>query len=94
MSTLLLNVSVVLRRSDTSEGRAEALSVTKHVLSKFTDQEALFRTLVALGTLLIDFVDSKNYSSSFKAILVKHQSNSSYESKIQQCCQHILQVLL
>ena len=93
MSTLLLNISVMLRRSETPDGQSETLVVIQNVLSRFTDQEALFRALVALGTLLIDMIDSKKYSSAFKEFLLKFQNDSAYGTKIQQCCHHILEVL-
>lgn len=93
MSTLLLNIAVMLRRSETPGGRPEALNITQNFLAEFTDREALFRTFVALGTLLFDWTERRNYSSTFQTVLLKYQSDSSADPKVQQCCQYILQVL-
>ncbi|KAK6640097.1 hypothetical protein RUM43_008374 [Polyplax serrata] len=93
MSTVLLNMSVMLRRSETPDGRTEALSTAQKVLPNFSDQEALFRALVALGTLIVDMVDRKKHSSDIVNFLMKHENDSSNEPKIQHCCRHLLQVL-
>ncbi|KAL0277899.1 UNVERIFIED_CONTAM: hypothetical protein PYX00_005018 [Menopon gallinae] len=93
MATLLLNVAVIIRRSETPEGRKEALAVTHQILPVLTDPEALFRALVALGTLLDNFLDSKSYTSVFRPILAKYQNDSSLGKKIQDCSQQILQIL-
>lgn len=93
MATLLLNISVVLRVSETPEGRAEALTATKQILPILTDQEALFRALVALGTLLFDSLDRNSYSSVFKPLLTKYSCDSSFGTKIQECSQHIINIL-
>lgn len=93
MATLLLNMSVVLRRAETPDGRAEALCTAREILPQLTEQEALFRALVALGTLLMDATDCRQYRNVLTPMLNAYLTDSKLSSKVQQCSQEILKLL-
>ncbi|XP_053984951.1 phospholipase A-2-activating protein isoform X2 [Hylaeus anthracinus] len=67
VSTYILNLTVALNKYNDAVGRVQCLNVMFSVLPHLNEPEALFRTLVGLGTLLYTS-DSKDRSNLIKAI--------------------------
>jgi hypothetical protein len=97
LSTLLLNLAVAFNRTKDSVGRAQAVVASSVVLPRLSDSEALFRGLVALGTLIWDadtlqdkaeLIESVNSSKEFTAFLDKLSGGSSTD-KVTQCAAQV-----
>ncbi|XP_026751047.2 phospholipase A-2-activating protein [Galleria mellonella] len=97
-ASLLLNLSVALAQQPDSVDIAECLA---QLLSKFTDNEAYFRGLVALGTLLAESpnklqIQTKIVSNTSLHNRLKKDSSATNDSnfkKISTCSQQILRLL-
>ncbi|KAJ8687853.1 hypothetical protein QAD02_023648 [Eretmocerus hayati] len=74
MSTFLLNFVISRNKANDTEGRAQVLDAILKLLPLITDPEAIFRTLVALGTLLTDPSISEGERTKF--IQTMHQSQT------------------
>lgn len=81
-------MAVLLRRSETADGREEALMATRELLPAFIEQEALFRGLVALGTLLTDSRDRVHSIEPFLPLLIQHSADAS--PRIRDCSNELL----
>ncbi|KAJ4435996.1 hypothetical protein ANN_18620, partial [Periplaneta americana] len=97
LSTLLLNLAVAFNRTQDSIGRLQAVSALCVVLPRLSDPEALFRGLVALGTLIWDadtlqdkseLIASVNSSKEFTELLNKLSAGSSMD-KVTQCAAQV-----
>jgi hypothetical protein len=97
LSTLLLNLAVAFNRTQDSVSRARAVVASSVLLPRLSDSEALFRGLVALGTLIWDadilqdkteLIASVNSSKEFTALLDKLSRGSSMD-KVTQCAAQV-----
>ncbi|PSN46406.1 Phospholipase A-2-activating protein [Blattella germanica] len=97
LTTLLLNLAVAFNRFQDTVGRARAVDAAVHVIPKLSDSEALFRGLVALGTLIWDadtmqekseLINTVNSSKELSALLDKLSGGSSMD-KVTQCAAQV-----
>lgn len=99
LATLLLNLAVATKDTSTpdSHGRARAVAAACVLLPRLSDTEALFRGLVALGTLIWDahelqdkmeLIESVNNSKEFTALLDKLSGGSAVD-KATQCAAQV-----
>lgn len=97
LATLLLNFAVAIKGIPDSLGRARAVVATCVVLPRLSDIEALFRGLVALGTLIWDadslqdkmeLIESVNNSKELTTLLDKLSGSSSMD-KVTQCAAQV-----
>jgi hypothetical protein len=97
LSTLLLNLAVAFDRTRDSLGRARAVAALSVILPRLSDSEALFRGLVALGTLIWDadtiqdkteLIESLNSSKEIVTLLDKLSGGSSMD-KVAQCAAQV-----
>lgn len=97
LSTLLLNLAVAFNRTRDSLGRARAVVASSVILPCLSDSEALFRGLVALGTLIWDadtlqdkteLIESVNNSKGMVTLLDKLSGGSSMD-KVTQCAAQV-----
>lgn len=94
-STVILNFSILIHLTAsfaTIEAKASLLRMIGEILSKLQEEEALFRTLVAVGTLLADADDAVAiaYSIELKSKIDYFQNVS---GKVGQCSKQILLLL-
>ncbi|XP_076236021.1 phospholipase A2 activator protein isoform X2 [Calliopsis andreniformis] len=68
ISTYILNLTVALNKYNDAIGRTHCLNVMFSVLPRLDEPEAVFRTLVGLGTLLCTTPDSNDRSDLIKAV--------------------------
>ncbi|XP_043259149.1 phospholipase A-2-activating protein isoform X1 [Colletes gigas] len=68
ISTYILNLTVALNKYNDAVGRAQCLNAMFSVLPHLNEPEAVFRTLVGLGTLLYTTSDSKDRNDLIKAV--------------------------
>ena len=52
IATVLLNLAIVVRTKDDLDGKSECLSAAQTLLQVHQDAEAIFRTLVSVGTIV------------------------------------------
>lgn len=88
MATLILNIAVLLQRHGLKDHRQEALKVCRDILSEFNDEEAVFRALVALGTLLTDMPNRSETLTPFRDVLHKFSTYSA--KRISECAKRII----
>lgn len=97
ISTLLLNLAVAFNRTRDSLSRARAVVASSVILPRLSDSEALFRGLVALGTLIWDadtlqdkteLIESVNSSKEIVTLLDKLSAGSSMD-KVTQCAAQV-----
>jgi hypothetical protein len=97
LATLLLNLAVAIKGIPDPLGRAQAVKAACVMLPRLSDTEALFRGLVALGTLIWDadslqdkreLIKSVNNLKEFTALLDKLSEGSSAD-KVTQCATQV-----
>jgi hypothetical protein len=97
LATLLLNLAVAFNRTRDTVRRARAVMATSVILPRLSDSEALFRGLVALGTLIWDadtiqdkteLIESVNSSKELVTLLDKLSGSSSMD-KVAHCAAQV-----
>lgn len=68
MSTYILNLTVALNKHNDVYGKAQCLHAMLNILSRLNEPEAVFRTLVGLGTLLCTTTDTTDRNDLIKAV--------------------------
>ena len=68
ISTFILNLTVALNKYSDTVGKTQCLNVIFSVLPRLNESEAVFRTLVALGTLLCTTTDQEDRDHLIKAV--------------------------
>lgn len=103
ISTFLLNHVVALNRHQDEDGKARVLSTLISIMPLFNDSEAIFRTLVALGTVLSDaqncsvlatMIHSSEPALNFiKNITTKFTLEANAKNKIENCSKELMKLL-
>jgi len=97
LSTLFLNLAVAFNRSQDTLGRARAVDASFIILPHLSDSEAMFRGLVALGTLIwdadtlqdkTDLIESVNMSKEL-TVLIDKLSRGPSTNKVTQCATQV-----
>ncbi|XP_031830559.2 phospholipase A2 activator protein [Nomia melanderi] len=68
VSTYILNLTVALNKHNDVFGKAQCLHAMFNILSRLNEPEAVFRTLVGLGTLLCTTTDTTDRNDLIKAV--------------------------
>lgn len=68
ISTFILNLTVALNKYSDTVGKTQCLNVIFSILPRLNESEAVFRTLVALGTLLCTTTDQEDRDHLIKAV--------------------------
>ncbi|KAM8983269.1 phospholipase A-2-activating protein isoform 2-T2 [Ara ararauna] len=94
LATLTLNYAVCLHKDNNIEGKAQCLSVISTVLEVVQDLEAVFRLLVALGTLISDDTNAVQLAKALGVdSQVKKYASVSEPAKVKECCRFVLNLL-
>lgn len=94
LATLALNYAVCLHKINNIEGKAQCLSVISTVMEIVQDLEAIFRLLVALGTLISGDSDAVQLAKSLGVdSQIKKYSSVSEPAKVNECCRLVLNLL-
>jgi len=91
-STILLNFSALFLQTKSQEGKIQVISILAEVLSSEKEDEVIYRSLVALGTLLWNDDELKSLAQDLelKQSLKTHQSSNSSSSKVKECASELL----
>ncbi|CAK9827068.1 Phospholipase A-2-activating protein [Anthophora retusa] len=68
ISTYILNLTVALNKYNDTLGKTQCLNVMFSILPRLSESEAVFRTLVAMGTLLSTTSNSEDRDDLIKAV--------------------------
>ncbi|XP_015277901.1 PREDICTED: phospholipase A-2-activating protein isoform X1 [Gekko japonicus] len=94
LATLALNYAVCLHKINNIEGKAQCLSVISTVMEIVQDFEAIFRLLVALGTLISGDSNAVQLAKSLGVdSQIKKYSSVSEPAKVNECCRLVLDLL-
>ncbi|KAM6033853.1 phospholipase A-2-activating protein isoform 4-T4 [Chlamydotis macqueenii] len=94
LATLMLNYAVCLHKVNNIEGKAQCLSVITTVMEVVQDLEAIFRLLVALGTLISDDTNAVQLAKSLGIdSQIKKYASVSEPAKVKECCKFVLNLL-
>lgn len=94
LATLTLNYSVCFHKDHNIEGKAQCLSVISTIFEVVQDLEAIFRLLVALGTLISDDSNAIQLAKSLGVdTQIKKYASVSEPAKVSECCKLILNLL-
>ncbi|KAK2512590.1 Plaa [Columba guinea] len=94
LATLTLNYAVCLHKVNNIEGKAQCLSVIGTVMEVVQDLEAVFRLLVALGTLISDDTNAVQLAKSLGVdSQIKKYASVSEPAKVKECCRFVLNLL-
>ncbi|XP_071436872.1 phospholipase A-2-activating protein [Pithys albifrons albifrons] len=94
LATLTLNYAVCLHKVNNVEGKAQCLSVISTVMEVVQDLEAIFRLLVALGTLISDDINAVQLAKSLGVdSQIKKYASVSEPAKVKECCRFVLNLL-
>lgn len=94
LATLALNYAVCLHKMSNLEGKAQCLSVISTVMEVVQDLEAVFRLLVALGTLISGDTNALQLAKSLGVdAQIKKYSSVSEPAKVNECCKFVLSLL-
>lgn len=94
LATLTLNYAVCLHKDNNIEGKAQCLSVISTVMEVVQDLEAVFRLLVALGTLISDDTNAVQLARALGVdSQVKKYASVSEPAKVKECCRFVLNLL-
>ncbi|KAH0628363.1 hypothetical protein JD844_009419 [Phrynosoma platyrhinos] len=94
LATLALNYAVGLHKINNIEGKAQCLSVISTVMEVVQDLEAVFRLLVALGTLISGDSNAVQLAKSLGVdSQIKKYSSVSEPAKVNECCRFVLNLL-
>lgn len=69
VSTYVLNLAVALNKASDSATARRLFDATSHLLGTFDQPEAIFRLLVALGTLLTAYREFVNFAQTSSSLL-------------------------
>jgi len=91
-STILLNFSALFLQDKFQEGKIQIISILAEVLRNEKEDEVIYRSLVALGTLLWNDDQAKSLARDLEMTqsLKTHQSSSSSSSKVKECANELL----
>ncbi|NXN99308.1 PLAP protein, partial [Rhinopomastus cyanomelas] len=94
LATLTLNYAVSLCKVNSVEGKAQCLSGICTVMEVVQDLEAIFRLLVALGTLISDDTNAVQLAK-FLGVhsLIKKYASVSEPAKVKDCCRFVNNLL-
>lgn len=93
-ATLTLNYAVCLHKVNNTEGKVQCLSVINTVMEVVQDLEAVFRLLVALGTLISDDTNAVQLAKSLGVdSQIKKYASVSEPAKVKECCRFVLNLL-
>ncbi|OXB66130.1 hypothetical protein ASZ78_012473 [Callipepla squamata] len=94
LATLTLNYAVCLHKVNNIEGKAQCLSVISTAMEVVKDLEAVFRLLVALGTLISDDKNAVQLAKSLGVdSQIKKYISVSEPAKVKECCRFVLNLL-
>lgn len=94
LATLTLNYAVCLLKVNNIEGKAQCLSVISTIMEVVQDLEAIFRLLVALGTLISDDTNAVQLAKSLGVdSQIKKYASVSEPAKVKECCRFVLNLL-
>lgn len=94
LATLTLNYAVCLHKINDIEGKAQCLSVISTVMEVVQDLEAIFRLLVALGTLISDDTTTVQLAKSLGVdSQIKKYASVSEPAKVKECCRFVVNLL-
>ncbi|XP_054843324.1 phospholipase A-2-activating protein isoform X2 [Eublepharis macularius] len=94
LATLALNYAVCLHKINNIEGKAQCLSVISTVMEVVQDLEAVFRLLVALGTLISGDSNAVQLAKSLGVdSQIKKYSSVAEPAKVNECCRFVLNLL-
>ncbi|OXB81746.1 UNVERIFIED_CONTAM: hypothetical protein H355_010307 [Colinus virginianus] len=94
LATLTLNYAVCLHKVNNIEGKAQCLSVISTAMEVVKDLEAVFRLLVALGTLISDDKNAVQLAKSLGVdSQIKKYVSVSEPAKVKECCRFVLNLL-
>ncbi|XP_032873705.1 phospholipase A-2-activating protein [Amblyraja radiata] len=94
LSTLILNYAVNLHAGNDIEGKANCLSIISAAIEALQDYEAIFRLLVALGTIISDDPNALQLAQSLGVdSQIRKYSSVSDPAKVGDCCRFVLKVL-
>lgn len=89
MATLILNIAVLSQRHSLKDNNIpDALKVCRDILSEFNDEEAVFRVLVALGTLISNMPNRAETLTPFRDLLNKLSQNPA--KRVSECAKRII----
>ncbi|RLV97007.1 hypothetical protein DV515_00012223 [Chloebia gouldiae] len=94
LATLTLNYAVCLHKVNNVEGKAQCLSVISTIMEVVQDLEAIFRLLVALGTLISDDTNAVQLAKSLGVdSQIRKYASVSEPAKVKECCRFVLNLL-
>uniref|UniRef100_UPI00398F4F10 phospholipase A-2-activating protein isoform X2 n=1 Tax=Pristiophorus japonicus TaxID=55135 RepID=UPI00398F4F10 len=94
LSTLILNYAVNLHAGNDIEGKANCLSIISAAIEVLQDYEAIFRLLVALGTIISNDPNALQLAQSLGVdSQIRKYSSVSDPAKVGDCCRFVLKVL-
>ncbi|XP_008944359.1 PREDICTED: phospholipase A-2-activating protein, partial [Merops nubicus] len=94
LASLMLNYAVCLRKANNTEGKSQCLSGISTVMKDVKDLEAIFRLLVAIGTLLSDDTDAVQLAKSLGVeSQIKQYASVSEPAHVKECCKFVLGLL-
>lgn len=94
LATLTLNYAVYLHKVNNVEGKAQCLSVISTIMEVVQDLEAIFRLLVALGTLISDDTNAVQLAKSLGVdSQIRKYASVSEPAKVKECCRFVLNLL-
>ncbi|KAL4641576.1 phospholipase A-2-activating protein isoform X1 [Arapaima gigas] len=94
LATLVLNYTGTLHSLSDLEGKAQCLSVASAALEVVQDKEAVFRLLVALGTIVSNDTTARDLAQSLgvESQITKYSSVSD-PAKVGECCRLVINAL-
>lgn len=94
LATVALNYAGCLHSQPNLEAKAQCLSVVSRALETVEDKEAVFRLLVALGTIVASDQTAQDLARSLGvASQISKYVSASEPSKVAECCQLVLKEL-
>uniref|UniRef100_V9KFS5 Phospholipase A-2-activating protein n=1 Tax=Callorhinchus milii TaxID=7868 RepID=V9KFS5_CALMI len=94
LATLILNYAVILHAGNDIEGKAHCLSIISTAMEVLQDPEAIFRALVALGTIISHDPSALQLAQSLGVVSqIRKYSSISDPSKVGDCCRFVLNML-
>ncbi|OCT97805.1 phospholipase A-2-activating protein isoform X1 [Xenopus laevis] len=94
LATLMLNYAICLHKVSDIEGKAQCLSAISSVIEVVQDLEAIFRLLVALGTLISGDTNAMQLAKSLGVdSQIKKYMSVTEPAKVNECCRLLLNML-
>lgn len=91
VATILLNLSVMIKQSEDAIAIQTVNDTINMVCPRLTEPEAMFRSFVAIGTLL-SLKYPPNLSEQIRDYIELMASNSE-PSKVLSCCKHLITII-